>query len=146
MSVRTLMPINSYIWNIHLVKVKWDNFTIRSQAGFIEVIIVSINLDFFKTFDLGHMFSLRNLNSKTSAWIKTWLNREVSNHQHTAAARVPPQPFFAPMLFSVFINDLEEGIKPSLLLSAGEIKLGEQRITKRVGHSQTHGTRTAHVG
>lgn len=33
------------------------------------------------------------------------------------------QLFFAPMLSSVFINDLEKGIKPSLLLSAGEIKL-----------------------
>lgn len=84
MSVRSLMPINSHIWNIHLVKVQQDNFTIRSQAGFIEVIIVSINLDFFKMFDSGHMFSLRNLNSTTSAWIKTQLNPEVSNHEHTA--------------------------------------------------------------
>ena len=140
------MPINSHTWNVHLVKVKRDPFTIRSQAGFIEVIIVSINFDFFKMFDLGYMFSLRNLNSKTSAWIKTRLNREVSNHQHTAAPGAPPQPVFAPMLFSVFTNDLGEGIKPSLLLSADEIKLGEQRITKGVGHSQTHSTGAEHVG
>lgn len=49
------MPINSHIWNIHLVKVKRDHFTIRTQAGFIEVIIASINLDFSKVFDLGHV-------------------------------------------------------------------------------------------
>lgn len=58
MSGRSLVPISSHIWNIHLVKVKGDHFTIRSQAGFIEVIIVSIHSDFFKMFDLGHMFPL----------------------------------------------------------------------------------------
>ena len=60
------------------------------------------------------------------------------NQQHAAAPGISPEVGFAPKRFSVFINDLQEDIKPSLLLSAGETKLGEAE-NNRVGHNQMHG-------
>lgn len=55
------------------------------------------------------------------------------HQQHAAAPGISPQVGFAPKRFSVFVNDLQEHIKPSLLLSAGETKLGKAENNEESG-------------
>lgn len=84
--------------------------------------------DVSMVFDLGHVFSLRNANSPTSAWIPAEQGMNGSPTTSTQPApRAPPQLAFAPLHSPLFTSGLEEGMKPPLLLGAA---LRGPRITE----------------
>ncbi|CAM4536017.1 unnamed protein product [Caretta caretta] len=115
----------------------FDRVTSLVDGGGEEAIDV-IYLDFSKAFDtVPHDFFINkqgklNLDGTTRRWVQNWLENHsrsivISGSQSgwkAIMSGVPQGSVLGPVLFNIFINDLDNGIQSTLIMFADNIKLG----------------------